>query len=162
MSDGLQILRYNLTTAYVPHMDYLDDNEAESYNYDSAGAGGNRFATILLYFTDMGENDGGETVFPRAWPSGPRVDVADAIKQLRESDQGSILKHGSWEEEMTAECRTRLAIRPKAQRAVLFYSQVSWFFGTAKTHAHTYASHCSISFRMESKIRCRFTVDALS
>jgi hypothetical protein len=30
------------------------------------------YATILLYFTDLGENDGGETVFTEAWP----VDVA--------------------------------------------------------------------------------------
>ena len=27
-----------------------------------------RYATILLYFTDLGENDGGETVFTEAWP----------------------------------------------------------------------------------------------
>jgi hypothetical protein len=26
LTDGLQILRYNLTTAYVPHMDYLNDH----------------------------------------------------------------------------------------------------------------------------------------
>lgn len=24
-TDGLQILRYNLTQAYIPHMDYLDN-----------------------------------------------------------------------------------------------------------------------------------------
>lgn len=49
MSDGLQILRYNLTTAYVPHMDYLEDRaKASTYDYDSGGAGGNRFATILV------------------------------------------------------------------------------------------------------------------
>ena len=124
LSDGLQILRYNLTTAYVPHMDYLENNAQESYDYDSSGVGGNRFATILLYFTEMGEHDGGETVFPRAWPSGERVELADAIEQLRQSEQGGILKRGSWEEEMTAECRSRFAVRPKAQRAVLFYSQV--------------------------------------
>jgi hypothetical protein len=158
LSDGLQILRYNLTTAYVPHMDYLDDNKAESYNYDSSGVGGNRFATILLYFTDMGESDGGETVFPRAWPSGERVEMADAIERLRNSEQGSVLKHGSWEEQMTAECRTRLAIRPKAQRAVLFYSQVSYH----KAHPHTGTDQCSCSFRMVNKTRCHSTVDALS
>jgi hypothetical protein len=114
-------------------MDYLDNNKDESYDYDSSGVGGNRFATILLYFTDMGDKDGGETVFPRAWPSGERVELSDAIKQFRESEQGSILKQGSWEEQMTAECRTRLAVRPKARRAVLFYSQVSLGFGNTKS-----------------------------
>ena len=48
-TDGLQILRYNETKAYVEHMDYLDNNPSEDYDYDSAGKGGNRFATILLY-----------------------------------------------------------------------------------------------------------------
>lgn len=34
-----------------------------------------------------------------------------------------MLAKGSWEEEMTALCRTRLAVKPNATRAVLFYSQ---------------------------------------
>ena len=48
-ADGLQVLRYNETTAYVPHMDYLDDKTGkEAYDYDTSGKGGNRFATILV------------------------------------------------------------------------------------------------------------------
>jgi 2OG-Fe(II) oxygenase superfamily len=130
MADGLQILRYNLTTAYTSHLDYLEDTAGtEPYDYDSAGKGGNRFATILLYFTDLGENDGGETVFSKAWPPNvaveDRVELKDAIAQLRASGDASMLKPGSWEEEMTALCRTRLSVRPHATRAVLFYSQVS-------------------------------------
>lgn len=39
------------------------------HDYDSAGTGGNRFATILLYMSDLGENDGGETVFPYGEPT---------------------------------------------------------------------------------------------
>jgi prolyl 4-hydroxylase len=129
LADGLQILRYNLTTAYTPHLDYLEDTAGtESYDYDSAGKGGNRFATILLYFTDLGVQDGGETVFPRAFAPGVaeenRVELKDAIAQLRASGDAPMLVKGSWEEEMTAQCRTRLAIRPQATRAVLFYSQV--------------------------------------
>jgi hypothetical protein len=51
-SDGLQILRYNLTTAYVPHMDYIDTGGAIlEHDYDSSTVGGNRFATILLYMS---------------------------------------------------------------------------------------------------------------
>lgn len=109
-------------------MDYLEDRGGtESYDYDSAGVGGNRFATILLYFTELEEGSGGETVFPKAWPPDlpekDRVQLDDAIQQLRTSDSGHILQQGSWQEEMVAQCRTRLSVRPTAQRAVLFYSQ---------------------------------------
>jgi hypothetical protein len=116
LADGLQILRYNLTTAYTPHMDYLEDNTgAEIYDYDSSGKGGNRFATILMYFTDLEDGAGGETVFTKAWPSDvaeeDRVPLKMAIQQLRDSGDASMLKRGSWEEEMTAMCRTRLVCR---------------------------------------------------
>ena len=125
-SDGLQILRYNLTKAYIPHMDYLEDKTGDlAYDYDSAGKGGNRFATILLYMSDLPPGGGGETVFVQAWPSdGTRVDEATAIRQLRESGQADALSKGSWEERMAAQCRTRLAVQPKLARAVLFYSQL--------------------------------------
>jgi hypothetical protein len=39
------------------------------HDYESSGTGGNRFATILLYMSDLGETDGGETVFPYGIPS---------------------------------------------------------------------------------------------
>jgi hypothetical protein len=129
MTDGLQILRYNLTTAYVSHLDYLEDKSlTEPYDYDTSGTGGNRFATILLYFTTLNEGDGGETVFPKVWPpsltEGERLSEEDGLKQSRESgDTKGILKQGSWEEKMTVLCRTRFAVRPIALRAVLFYSQ---------------------------------------
>jgi hypothetical protein len=75
----LQILRYNLTTAYIPHLDWLDVNGLTEHDYDSAGTGGNRFATILLYMSDHGTGEGGETVFTEAWPVGQaekdRVDL---------------------------------------------------------------------------------------
>lgn len=67
-TDGLQILRYNTTTAYTPHYDYMSPRARERHDYDSARKGGNRYATILLYMTDMEEGDGGETCFPSAWP----------------------------------------------------------------------------------------------
>jgi len=47
-ADGLQILRYNLTTAYLPHMDWIDGNDQLEHDYESGQLGGNRFATILL------------------------------------------------------------------------------------------------------------------
>jgi hypothetical protein len=109
-------------------MDYLTDLGTDSYNYDSAGVGGNRYATILLYMNDIPEGGGGETVFSEAFPpSTPveeRISTSEAIRRLRddESTRG-VLQPGSWEEGMTAKCRTRFAVQPKTARAVLFYSQ---------------------------------------
>ena len=65
-TDGLQILRYNQTTAYNSHLDWMNPAESREYDFESSGIGGNRFATILLYLSDLGENEGGETVFPKA------------------------------------------------------------------------------------------------
>jgi hypothetical protein len=42
----------------------------EENDYESAQKGGNRYATILLYMSDLDEHDGGETVFVEAWPGG--------------------------------------------------------------------------------------------
>jgi len=64
LADGLQILRYNRTTAYIPHLDWIDDSPSQPHDFESGGLGSNRFATILLYFTDPpDEESGGETVF---------------------------------------------------------------------------------------------------
>ncbi|KAL3800190.1 hypothetical protein HJC23_001111 [Cyclotella cryptica] len=129
LTDGLQVLRYNKTTAYIPHLDWIDDyQKKEEHNYDSAGVGSNRFATILLYMSDLTEGDGGETVFSRGWPpeltEQEYVPFQAALTQLRESgDVAGILEEGSWEETMVARCRSRLAVRPHSSRAVLFYSQ---------------------------------------
>jgi hypothetical protein len=66
-SDGLQILRYNQSAAYISHMDFmpLDSKSTDEHNYDSREEdGSNRFATLVVYLTDA--EDGGETVFPFA------------------------------------------------------------------------------------------------
>lgn len=128
MADGLQVLRYNKTTAYVPHLDWIDDpGRRQEHNFDSAGTGSNRFGTILLYMSDLGEKDGGETVFAEGWPVGQpeaeRKSFKDALRELRDSGDANFLAKGSWEEDMVAKCRSRLAIRPHSSRAVLFYSQ---------------------------------------
>jgi len=129
LTDGLQVLRYNLTTGYFPHMDWIDDRyKKEEHNFDSAGVGSNRFATILLYMSDLEEGDGGETLFSHGWPVGQaeedHVPLEVALETLRESgDVEGLLKRDSWEEQMVANCRTRLAVRPHSSRAVLFYSQ---------------------------------------
>lgn len=128
--DGLQILRYNLTTAYIPHMDWIDDPSGKlKHNFDSVHKGGNRYATILLYMSDLDEDAGGETVFTKGWPTGQaeedHVPYKQALSDLRESgDASMVLEEGSWEEGMVAKCRTRLSVRPNSARAVLFYSQL--------------------------------------
>jgi hypothetical protein len=127
-ADGLQVLRYNESKAYIPHMDYLrDPGELDPYNYESWKTGGNRFATILLYLNDMSEHEGGETVFSEAWPPSlpeeKQIPILQAIDELRASGDAKMLEADSWEEEMVATCRTRLAVRPDPSRAVLFYSQ---------------------------------------
>ena len=141
------MLRYNLTTAYIPHMDWIDDPSGVlPHDYDSGGMGGNRFSTILMYMTDLEPGAGGETVFTEAWPIGlpedQRMDLNTALKSLRESgDAEGVLKHGSWEEEMVAQCRSKLAIRPQAGRAVLFYSQLpSGEPDPASTHGGWYVA----------------------
>lgn len=127
--DGLQVLRYNTTQAYVQHDDYLSDGN-DSFDYDSTKKGGNRYATVLLYMTDLSKGSGGETVFSEAWPydipEHERKTIKTALRELRENgdaDRAGIAE-GSWEEQMVALCRSRLAIQPYAGRAVLFYSQL--------------------------------------
>jgi hypothetical protein len=126
--DGLQILRYNISKAYNSHLDWIEDKSGElEHDYESGGTGGNRFATILLYMSDLDPEDGGETVFPKGWPAhldpSDRISADDALDALRASERGNVLEHGSWEENLVAQCRTRLAVRPHSSRAVLFYSQ---------------------------------------
>jgi hypothetical protein len=98
-------------------------------DYDSAGKGGNRFATVLLYMTDLEENGGGETVFPGTWnpetPKEERQSLTQAIQTLRASGDAEAagIQRGSWQEEMVATCRSKLAVKPHRGRAVLFYSE---------------------------------------
>jgi len=128
MADGLQVLRYNQTTAYVPHLDWIDDDHhQQEHNFDSAGVGTNRFATIFLYMSDLPDGAGGETVFTEAWPphlkEEERMELNDALAHIRGEGVNEVLKRGSWEEKMVAQCRSKLAVRPAHAKAILFYSQ---------------------------------------
>jgi len=126
-TDGLQVLRYNKTTAYIPHLDWIDDPSGrEEHDYITSKKGTNRFATILLYMSNLDEADGGETVFTKGWPDQPeadRISKRDALSALRESGDVSFLTKGSWQENMVADCRSKLSVQPSMARAVLFYSQ---------------------------------------
>jgi 2OG-Fe(II) oxygenase superfamily len=119
--EGPQLLRYNTTAAYKPHFDYMADlTGRRMFNFDSEGTGSNRFATILFYLNDVEE--GGETVFTKATETPDHI-KEEMIQELRASETG--LKHGSWEENMTATCRSGFVVKPKQNRAVLFYNQVN-------------------------------------
>lgn len=76
-SDGIQILRYQNTTAYNKHIDWIEPSLRSEHDYNSAGQGSNRFATLLLYMSDLEPHHGGETVFPKAWP--PNVAKEDRL-----------------------------------------------------------------------------------
>lgn len=55
--ENIQVLRYEVTQKYEPHFDYFYDEKDQL-------RGGHRYATILMYLSDVEE--GGETVFPKA------------------------------------------------------------------------------------------------
>ena len=80
----LQILRYNQTAAYVPHMDWLDIGDPE-HDYDSERHGSNRLATVFLYLTDVEE--GGETVFVHKERT---YDENDAFKHLHTKSEVEV------------------------------------------------------------------------
>lgn len=59
-----------------------------------------------MYMSDLGPEDGGETVFPKAYPpsvpEAERVAQTDALAQLRASEKGDVLERGSWEENLVS------------------------------------------------------------
>lgn len=61
MADGIQILRYKPKQAYIGHHDYFPTQQSSDFNWDPQNGGSNRFATVLLYLSDV--SDGGGTVF---------------------------------------------------------------------------------------------------
>eukprot|EP01041_Mallomonas_annulata_P007927 gene7927-16219_t len=121
-ADGLQILRYNVSTAYISHMDWIDGNgDPKEHNWDSKGQGTNRFATILLYLSDVIE--GGETVFPNAPPLLPPTNTSnstsfsyeptlqgreklleDVSVMLEERNISHLFPFNSWQRDMVITC----------------------------------------------------------
>jgi hypothetical protein len=79
-----------------------------------------------MYFSDLDDKSGGETIFTRGWPANEpeedHIQLDKAIQDLRSSGQALALEEGSWEEELAAMCRSRLRVQSKAGRAILFYS----------------------------------------
>jgi len=82
-TDGLQVLRYNQSQAYINHDDYIATNDlTDEHDYQSQNIGSNRYATILLYLSDIPEDGGGKTVFPSVWPLGEAEENHVELKQV--------------------------------------------------------------------------------
>jgi len=121
MADGIQVLRYELGQAYIPHTDYFavgTKTKDGQHNYDPENGGTNRFATVFLYLSDVEE--GGQTVFPLASTEG----VSAAAGGEWHQKAAALFSEGSWERDMTNQCFTRLATNASKGNAVLFYSQL--------------------------------------
>ncbi|KAF3330219.1 prolyl 4-hydroxylase subunit alpha-1-like protein [Carex littledalei] len=90
-AENIQVLRYDLTEKYDAHFDYFSDKHNQA-------RGGHRYATVLMYLSDV--EMGGETVFPDAegWESQPK-----------DNTFSDCAKGG-------------LAVKPVKGDAVLFYS----------------------------------------
>eukprot|EP00271_Cylindrocystis_brebissonii_P012405 TRINITY_DN308_c0_g1_i3.p1 TRINITY_DN308_c0_g1~~TRINITY_DN308_c0_g1_i3.p1 ORF type:complete len:207 (+),score=23.15 TRINITY_DN308_c0_g1_i3:991-1611(+) len=88
--EAIQVLRYNLGQKYDAHYDFFPDDKEKQL-------GGNRYATVLIYLSDV--EFGGETIFPHAEAAAHQAD-------------------GTW-----SECGMKgLGVKPAKGDALLFFS----------------------------------------
>ena len=130
MADGIQILRYKPKQAYIGHHDYFPTAQSGDFNWDPQAGGSNRFATVLLYLSDVSE--GGGTVFTLK-PNASATEL-HGEKSLQElvggSDAAKLFDKASqpWEGELVKKCFTNFRLLPKKGDAILFYVRdaASW------------------------------------
>ena len=132
MFDGLQIVRYFPEQAYKTHLDayVMSTPVAHSYDFNaSKPTGGNRFATLFLYLTDV--EMGGQTLFPLVPTSAADPETralnaslfGDADAYPAEAVERAFqTPPGSWERQLIKLCYSALSINPRRGSAVLFYS----------------------------------------
>lgn len=129
MSDGIQILRYELGQAYISHHDWFPTGQSTDHNWDPQRGGSNRWATLFLYLSDV--DHGGQTVFPKSPrlknESNPelvgRLGTPPSARKKRELVKKAHLRENSWEVDLIDKCYTRFAVPPRRGDAILFYSQ---------------------------------------
>mmetsp|Transcript_26436 Transcript_26436/g.39091 ORF Transcript_26436/g.39091 Transcript_26436/m.39091 type:complete len:482 (-) Transcript_26436:104-1549(-) len=129
MADGIQILRYEHGQAYTDHHDYFNKRQSADYSWDPTKGGGNRFATIFLYLSNV--EYGGQTVFPRlprlTNDTSPelvqRLGDAPSPERLSQLVENAGLDPNSWENKLITKCYDKFAIPPRRGDAILFYSQ---------------------------------------
>ena len=114
--DGLQILRYNVSTAYDLHEDYFTEEDNEDMNFNVSKGGTNRYLTVMLYLNDV--ESGGQTLFPRS------PNRSDTVGAPSRSTPMPELSNGTWEYNLTRQCEdpSKLSVKPVKGGALLFYS----------------------------------------
>eukprot|EP00937_MAST-01D_sp_MAST-1D-sp2_P001427 g1427.t1 len=110
-SESMQVVHYGVGGHYHAH-------------HDSDGTHTSRYATLLVFLTDVGGGGGGETAFPRAVPLARAVErgeCAPAAGAESVLDENFELRYNL---SQRAVCTQGVAVPPRAGRAVLFYNHL--------------------------------------
>ncbi|CAI7850956.1 unnamed protein product, partial [Closterium sp. NIES-53] len=121
--EAMQVLQYQYGQKYGAHWDYYDDKTAQP--------GGPRYATVLMYLTDVVK--GGETVFPQSEVSFCyRAALYAATPICHCAHEDPTVKDDSW-----SDCgKQGIAVKPAKGSALLFFSMnPNGSFDTASLHS---------------------------